>query len=61
KSTAQVLAINGNTAQVMDKDTYETYDVVIPSELSSDISEGKEVEVMEAMGRKAILRVFKGE
>ncbi len=59
KSTAQVISVEGNVAQVMDKDTYETYDVVIPDEFKGQVSEGKEVEVMEAMGRRAILRVFK--
>ena len=61
KMTAQVIAVMGDTAQVMDKDSYETFDVVIPAELKAEISEGKDVEVMEAMGRKAIIRVFKGE
>ena len=61
KRTAQVLSVSGSTAQVMDKESYEVFDVVVPDELSSEISEGKEVEIMEAMGRRAILRVFKGE
>ena len=61
KGTAQVIAIEGNTAQVMDKESYETFDVIIPEEFKGQISEGKEVEVMEAMGLKAVIRVFKGE
>ncbi len=61
KSTAQVISIDGNVAQVMDKDTYETYEVVVPDEFKDQVEEGKEVEVMEAMGRKAIIRVFRGE
>ncbi|MEM4295782.1 MAG: translation initiation factor IF-5A [Candidatus Anstonellales archaeon] len=59
KRTAQVLAINGNIANVMDKDNYETFDVIIPDELKNEVAEGKEIEVMEALGRKAVLRVFK--
>ena len=61
KSTEQVISMEGNVAQVMDKDTYETYDVVVPEEFKGQVAEGKEVEVMEAMGAKAILRVFKSE
>ena len=61
KSTVQVLTVDGNLAQVMDKDTYETYEVLIPDEFKDQVAEGKEVEVMEAMGQKAIIRVFKGE
>jgi len=61
KSTAQVISLEGNVAQVMDKDTYETYEVVVPDEFKGQVEEGKEVEVMEAMGRRAIIRVFKGE
>jgi translation initiation factor 5A len=59
KFNAQVLSITGNMANVMNKDTYETFDVIIPEELRNEISEGKEIEVMESMGRRAVLRIFK--
>ena len=61
KMTAQVIAVMGNTAQAMDKESYETFDVVIPDDLKAEITEGKDVEIMEAMGRRAVIRVFKGE
>ncbi|MFH1408939.1 MAG: translation initiation factor IF-5A [Nanoarchaeota archaeon] len=35
KKTAQVLSVAGNIANVMDADTYETYDLVIPDELKA--------------------------
>jgi len=33
KKTAQVLSVHGNTANVMDAETYETFDLVVPDEL----------------------------
>ncbi|RMF05215.1 translation initiation factor IF-5A [Candidatus Woesearchaeota archaeon] len=33
KKTAQVLSVSGNTANVMDMETYETFDLEIPEEL----------------------------
>ena len=40
KRTAQVLSISGNTANVMDVETYETFDLEIPAELKEDCVEG---------------------
>ena len=40
KKTAQVLSINGDKANVMDSETYETFDLDIPEELKSEIAEG---------------------
>jgi len=38
KKTAQVLSIAGNMANVMDSETYETFDIEIPEELKSTIA-----------------------
>ena len=59
KKEAQVLAVLGDTAQLMDKETYETFEVEIPEELKGDITEGANVELMEALGYRKIVRVFK--
>lgn len=40
KRTAQVLSITGDTANVMDSETYETFDLKIPSELKGQVTEG---------------------
>jgi len=40
KKTAQVLSIQGSTANVMDSETYETFDLAIPEELKSSCVEG---------------------
>lgn len=43
KRTAQVLSIQGNAANVMDAETYETFDMQIPDELKDTIKEGVNV------------------
>ncbi len=40
KKNAQVLSIQGDTAQVMDADTYETFDLKIPDDLKGSVTEG---------------------
>src|SRR3989344_654981 len=39
KKNAQVLSISGNTANVMDSETYETFDMEIPDELKNEVVE----------------------
>ncbi len=60
KKKAQVVSITENMAQLMDLDSYETYEVPIPEELKASLKQGSEVEVMESMNRKAISRVMGG-
>lgn len=43
KKTAQVLSISGDTVNVMDMVSYETFDLKIPEELKKDIKEGSQV------------------
>lgn len=40
KRIAQVLSIHGDTANVMDSETYETFDLKIEPELKADCKEG---------------------
>ena len=40
KRTAQVLSISGNVANVMDVETYETFDLEIPAEMKDACVEG---------------------
>ena len=40
KRTAQVLSIHGDAANVMDSETYETFDMKIPDELKESVKEG---------------------
>ena len=40
KKTAQVLSVQGSSANVMESETYETFDVQIPEELKADCVPG---------------------
>ncbi len=57
KKKAQVVSIAGNTVQLMNLETYETYEVPIPEEMRSSIKPGAEVEVIEYGVNRAIARV----
>lgn len=43
KKGAQVLSITGDKANVMDLETYETFDLAIPEELKGTITEGCQI------------------
>jgi len=55
KRNGQVVAIMGESAQVMDLENYETFDAVIPEELRGKISQGGEVQYWIIMGKKMIV------
>ncbi len=57
KRSAQVLAIMGNNVQLMDMETYETFEIPIPDEFSDKLEPGIEIQYLEALGRKKITRV----
>lgn len=40
KKSAQVLSVSGDAANVMDSETYETFDLKIPEELKGQVVEG---------------------
>ncbi|MFH1400201.1 MAG: translation initiation factor IF-5A [Nanoarchaeota archaeon] len=43
KRNAQVLSLGENSANVMDTETYETFDLIIPEELKGQVSAGQVV------------------
>ena len=57
KKSAQILSISGNSANVMDMETYETFDMEIPEELKEEVKEGKEVLYWTIMGAKVMKQV----
>lgn len=61
KRTGHVIAVTGGKVQVMDMETYETFELDMPSdpEVASKISTGSEVEYWEVMGVKKIMRVLR--
>jgi translation initiation factor 5A len=56
KRTAQVLSIQGSEVQLMDMTTYEVFTLPIEDEFKDLILPQKEVQYMDAMGRKKIIR-----
>ncbi|RLE39114.1 translation initiation factor IF-5A [Candidatus Woesearchaeota archaeon] len=57
KRTAQVLSISGDTANVMDSETYETFDLKIPEELKSECKEGSNVLYWEILDQKVMKQI----
>jgi translation initiation factor 5A len=56
KRNAQVISMMGDHVQLMDLETYETFDMPIPEEYKDAIEPGKEIQYLEALGRKKITR-----
>jgi translation initiation factor 5A len=52
KNSAQVLSVSGKTAQLMDMQTYETFDLLIPDELADKVIAGAKVMYWNIMGKK---------
>ncbi len=57
KKSAQILSVTGTTANVMDTETYETFEMEIPEELQADVKEGVEVLYWTMMGAKVMKQV----
>lgn len=57
KKNAQVLSISNNIANVMDTETYETFDMEIPEELKGEVVEGGQVLYWILMGQKVMKQV----
>ena len=56
KRSAQILALMGDNVQLMDLETYETFEMPIPDEYKGKLEPGKEIMYLEALGRKKITR-----
>ncbi len=57
KRNAQVLSVANGKANVMDTETYETFDLDIPEELKDSVSEGVQIMYWEIMGNKMMKQV----
>ena len=58
KRSAQILALMGSDiVQLMDLETYETFEMSIPEELKGQLEPGKEILYLQAMGKRKITRV----
>ena len=54
KTNAQILAVQGDMANLMDMDTYETFDLKMPEELKDDAKEGGSAVYWVIMGEKLL-------
>jgi translation initiation factor 5A len=59
KKDAQVLSVSGDKAQVMDLETYETFDLAIPEDLKGQVQANQKVLYWNLVGHK-ILKQIKG-
>jgi translation initiation factor 5A len=58
KKTGQVLAFMGNNVQIMDMESYETFEIPTPEEedIRSKLAPGVEVEYWQMLGLNKIMR-----
>jgi translation initiation factor 5A len=57
KRSAQILSLMGDQVQLMDLETYETFEMPIPEEYKGQLKPGEEVLYLEALGKKKITRI----
>ncbi len=60
KRNAQVLSVMGDKANVMDLESYETFDIDIPEELKESVREGVTILYWDILGEK-IMKQVKGD
>jgi translation initiation factor 5A len=59
KRNAQVISLGGDSVQLMDLETYDTFESALPTEedLKNQLQEGAEVEYWNVIGRRKIMRI----
>ena len=60
KKNAQILSVTGNSCNVMDVETYETFDLAVPPELDGQVAEGQTVVYWIVLNDK-VLKQIKSE
>ncbi len=50
----QVISLSGDSMQMMDLESYDTFEISIPEELQGELDEGDELKYIESSGRKKI-------
>ena len=56
KRQGQIITASGDSAQIMDLETYETFDIVVDEEFQGKLEAGGEINYMIALGRMKITR-----
>ncbi len=57
KKTAQVLSVKGDMANVMDMESFETFDLKIPEELKDKVKDGAQVIYWIMLDQKVIMQL----
>ena len=57
RRSAQLLSFHGGVAQLMDKDSFETFDIQVPEEFAEGLIAGGDVSYIIAMERKMITKM----
>jgi len=59
KKSAQVISVGGDSVQLMDMETYQTFEAPLSAddEIRSKLASGVEVEYWSALGRNKVIRV----
>ncbi len=57
KKKVQVVSITGDSAQLMDMESYEVFDLPIDEDIKDKLQPGAEVEIIETMGKKAFFKM----
>ncbi|MFW6025284.1 MAG: translation initiation factor IF-5A [Candidatus Woesearchaeota archaeon] len=57
KNDAQVLSVSGDTANVMDMKTYETFDLKVPEELEGKVEPNGKIIYWDVLGEKVMREV----
>ena len=57
RKRAQIVSAEGSGAMLMDNVSYETFEVQIPAEMEGAVEVGKEIQYMEVLGQRLLLRV----
>lgn len=57
KHIAQILAIVGENAQLMDMQSYDVFELPIPEELKGQLEAGKEIAYFELVGTKTLKQI----
>ncbi len=60
KRSAQVLSVSGDSANIMDSESFETFDLKIPEELKADVVEGCSILYWVITGTK-VMKQLKSE
>ena len=59
KNAAQILSLSETTANVMDSESYETFDLEIPEDLKGKLAEGTQIIYWKILG-KMVMKQIKG-